>query len=652
MSTNRQQPNLHFTPGGQMEGFTSAGVQGFSDLNPAAIVRELIQNSLDAVREDGRTETIVRFELETMTLADVPAIDTYRKVFSRAIESQERVIGELPEQAKMVIDAIQNGLGQTDIQVLSVLDNGLGLDTKRMQGLLADGMSIKTSAGAGAIGNGHLTAIPASDLRYVLYGGVSECDGMMATGHAILASFADEEDAPKGKDGYYVLSPNGTFENPYDFVPKEHMASLIKEKLAWIKANFDSQTGTAVIIPAFNHFQEEQDLWKTIKNSAACNFFAAIADGDLKVVYTDESNDKYLDKTNIGKVFEGEVADQKRRRAKNFLSGERAADAYNTVTTGKCFTVDVGCGQATILLYETDRGRSRIDLCRNGMWISDRLPRLNIARFSARKPFHCVIKISSEDGDIHRLIRKSEGPLHNDLERAKSLPKDERQQLRAAFKKIADFLLEHTSELQQEEFEVPDFLSIDIDDGSAAGGRHRRRIGKFESMPPPRPKRSTTPRGENPGPRPPRPRPPSPYDPDDDSPSAFKRSGNPVSFQAVMVPTGARSFDVELLPEEELGADTDAERRFFLDENVDATCDDSSGEQFVALKNITLNDESIASRCFIRKDDVVLGVRLGQFKAGEKHLLSFDYNLPDGIDIQATDKAMLRAEIVRRRRQD
>ena len=205
--SNGNKPNLIFSPSSTMEGFTSAEVQAFTDLNPAAIVRELIQNSLDAGRDASREKTTVHFELEKVSLNSVPGIERYRE----AVESAERdqvkhfkdANAEFPDQAQAILDVINDCLDESQVEVLSILDNGVGLNKQRMTGLLSDGMSIKSGASSGAVGNGHLTAIPASNLRYVLYGGVS--DGKrIASGHAILATFK-QDNKKMGKDGYYAF---------------------------------------------------------------------------------------------------------------------------------------------------------------------------------------------------------------------------------------------------------------------------------------------------------------------------------------------------------------------------------------------------------------------------------------------------------------
>ena len=638
---NNKNPDLHFSPCGIREGFTSAGVQGFSELNPAAIVRELIQNSLDAVREDGRTQAIIRFELEKMKLDAVPAIDSYRVAVESAIRDQKKLFkGELPDQAVMVVDAIQDCLNAGSIEVLSVLDNGSGLNKARMAGLLADGLSVKSSDGTGAMGNGHLTAIPASNLRYILYGGVSD-EGRIASGHAILASFSNPQDKSVGKDGYYILAVNSSMEKPYDFICGDDIAPLIKKKLDRIE-NLPSKKGAAVIILGFNRFREaEIDLWDTIKKAVACSFFTAIADGHLEIVYTDGGSEKKLNKSNMSHIFADDLVTEK--RAKNFLSGNRAAEAYKTATEGKVYCVDVECGHVELIIREVPAGPSRIDLCRNGMWITNNLPRLQRGKFSNRKPFHCLIKMTAQDGEFHKLIRKSEGPLHNHIEAKKWLKEAELTKLNRAFSIISEFLLDNLEELQSEEFKS-NFLTVMSEKGVLSGGRRAGRLGKFEEVPPPRVRSPSIIGGEaggggvNSG-----------GSGGGITGNAFKRTGNSISFGAIPVPTGLRSYTFELLPQEDLKGDIEAEIRFVLDENIDETCDITNHEQFVKLKRVKLNNRQVPTGSLIKSKSAVLGVRLGHFKKGEKHILSFSYDLPDGVDVQVKDKVALRAEIVRRK---
>ena len=183
-------PYLYFGPDVSASGFTPAGVSAFSDLRPAAVVRELIQNSLDAALIEANEKCAkVRFRKFTCKTTEIPGIESYRKAFRQAIEAQT-LLGkrEMPTQARLVVERIQSALDKRTQAVLSVTDNGVGLNEYRMSALLSDGVSAKSGTAAGTYGNGHTVAIPVSNLRYILYGSVTEGDTTLASGHAVLAS--------------------------------------------------------------------------------------------------------------------------------------------------------------------------------------------------------------------------------------------------------------------------------------------------------------------------------------------------------------------------------------------------------------------------------------------------------------------------------
>ena len=641
---NGEKLDLHF-PAGTMEGFTASGIQRFSELNPACIVRELIQNSLDAARDANHDKATVHFELESRPITDVPAIDSYRRAVQSAIRDQtKRRKGKpLQDKVKKVVGAIERCLAEDRIEFISILDNGLGLNQRRMESLLSDGVNDKqTETSTGTVGNGHFSAIPASDLRYILYGGISGDGKRIAAGHAILASF-EQNDFRTGKDGYYVQGIGKSMDKLYDFPSGDDIEPLINEKLDWIEGN--SKNGAAVIIPGFNRFRySDADLWSIIQRAAACNFLVAITDGHLEITYKDHIEDieEKLNKSNIKNVFEGKLASQK--RSKDSLPGKWAAEGYQTIVEGEAKQVETGFGKVEVIVRKASAlSQSRIDLFRNGMWITHRVPNLKASKFNDWEPFHCLIKVSADDGPIHQLIRTSEGSLHNSIERSE-LSKDEWRQLCDAFEEISKFLKDNLEKLELKTFPVSDFLIVP----SAKGMERGHYANSFEEVPPR--KIRTLPDG-----------PKTSKDNDADvvrerkneggivngskTANAFK--GNSIHFEAVPVSTGLRSGIFELDPDEELSAGSGAAIWFVLDENIDETCD-SANEQRVKLKAVKLNGESVPDKNLLKGNDGdIEGVSLGRFKKGDK--LSFDYDLPNGVDVRATERVVLSAKMVSRR---
>ena len=81
---HKKTPNLLFG-WGHNTGFTAAGISAFDDLRPVAVVRELVQNSLDACRVTGVEKTKVIFRLARVNRNEIPGIESYEEAFYAAL---------------------------------------------------------------------------------------------------------------------------------------------------------------------------------------------------------------------------------------------------------------------------------------------------------------------------------------------------------------------------------------------------------------------------------------------------------------------------------------------------------------------------------------------------------------------------------------
>lgn len=631
---------------GEPAGFTSVGVASFQNLNPAAVVRELIQNSLDAAREAKRNVARVRFETREHPLSAIPGIRDYRVAFNEAVRAQRNLKkGGLSAQADLVVQAINRTLSARSCETLFVLDNGIGLNADRMNGLLGDGFSIKDDSGAGAFGNGHYVVVPASDLRYILYGGRSIDGSLICAGHAILASHQTRGEV-RGKDGYFV---RGFYADKlldrYIFATEEEVPGFLAERLQWIKRNWEPGAGTVVAVPSFNAFSiRGETLWDLIAKPAACNFFPAFANNELCVEIVEKGHVKRLDRSSISDTLES-VSGQK--RYKNFLSGSKAMSALETIQwdTQK-IVVQTEIGSVPIWIRELkDGGISRIDLCRSGMWISENIPKLRRQSFANLKPFHCVLQIDSSCGEIHGLIRKSEGPLHNHLEAHKRLSKPERIRLDNALKKVAEAIRKTVDKLSTERVPVEDVLNIK-DFGIGFGGRRSAREGQFAEM---REYRRKIHKEEE-----------ESEDGRQAGDSEGKGNGNggggvrlrpagrPIRFQAIAVPVRLRSCRVEIKPEEGFDA---AEVRFGIDESVDASCDILRGEALARLERVRVCWREIDPSMLTKNEagDCV-GILLGKCQAHSTWPIEFDFRLPEEIQLPDNCRVVLKTRLFRRSR--
>lgn len=644
-------PTLLFGPG-EPSGFTSVGVAGFQDLDPAAVVRELIQNSLDAARQAGRPVARVRFETCEHALSVIPGITQYRRSFSRAERAHSRASGgELPAQAALVVNAIDRRLNKKRCTSLFVIDNGVGLDETRMSALLGDGLSLKDGSSAGAFGNGHYVAIPVSDLRYILYGGVDLTGSMICSGHAILASHMTKGET-KGKDGYYACGfREGRLLDRFEFAKDDQVPRYIGEKLHWIRTAWKESSGSVIAIPAFNRFnmRDSKSLREVVWQAASCNFFSAFSRGELCVEMVEEGTLKTLDQHSIEVALDS-VADQ--RRSRRFLSGSRARSAYESIRwdTHK-HIVATESGEIPIWLRQVDdAGISRIDLCRAGMWISDDIPRLRRYQFADLRPFHCVLQLDAKSR-IHDLVRKAEGPLHNHLEARKWLSRSERGLLEDAFAEVAKEIRKCVSSISSERVAVSDVLSVESH-GFDFGGRRPSQRGHFAEMRAYRGRKREdgTTAEEGDGPSGGEERGESDRRKGRGTREGSRPSGRSLRFRAIAVPAerGRRSWHVEIQPEEEF---VGAEVRFALDESLDASCDDSPRDTFVILKNVRLGDRQLAPAELTKANTgKSVGVELGE-SGTAPWSVRFDFELPDEININSGSPVVLKTMLFEKAQQ-
>lgn len=81
--------SLQFGPG-DPSGFTGVTTAMFNDVSPARILREILQNSLDAAVEAGKKTAIVCFEISFLEHGDLPDLRGYEQAFRAAVEYHER----------------------------------------------------------------------------------------------------------------------------------------------------------------------------------------------------------------------------------------------------------------------------------------------------------------------------------------------------------------------------------------------------------------------------------------------------------------------------------------------------------------------------------------------------------------------------------
>ena len=638
---------LQFPPG-PPSGFTPTGLSGFGDLRPAVVVRELLQNSLDAANEANEQTARVHFRLYRAEVESVPGYEQYAAAFEIAVASQKEsgVEGNLPDHAQEIVDTIEERLTDRVCDVLSVVDNGVGLDQRSMTALLSDGTSAKPPDASGSYGNGHMVTVPASDLRYVLYGGVRSDGEKIGAGHAILASHpAKAGPHPYGADGFLVCGfGSGSNGERFDFARNSSIPNLIADQVDDITKRW--KHGAAVLIPWFNHFREDsRKLHEIVFKDAACNFFAAIEENRLEVVVDDRRENHVARVEKLTRDSLPEVLRQHQgERRSSFLRGKMARAAWDTIRSGEKSTVDTEIGAVTVCLrYPVSEGSPRVDLCRNGMWIVDDKHIPGFAnQFGDQQPFHAVMLIDSgTGGELHRLIRKAEAPLHDRLSTKLVRLKSDRKKLRDALGTVRQWLQERVPGAGSGEYRPDDVLTIESrgSDGAGSGTRQmsfrgtpvevgRRTAQRTLPGPSPIP---------NPDPVPPGPTPrPDPNPNPDPPPSPVERSLSPVRFSAVTVPSGQHSCSIRLQCERDT---EDAQLSLRVDENTDVTCDHLWQDDALTITVVRRIDGPVIW------EGTATAVPLGRLARGVDHDIEVTFE-PTGGSAFGLEQPVIRVEVV------
>lgn len=635
-----KEPKLLFALAPQDIGYPCNNLTSYRDLKPSTVVRELLQNSMDAATAAGRQKTIVQFRLFDYPLKNIPGIEQYKEKFNKTNPNEK---GH-QETAKQIIKRIQEQLGKESIQMLSVLDNGIGLNAKTMGALLSDGKSEKEeSSSAGSFGNGHYASIPTSDLRYLLYGGLHK-NKKICSGHAILASHEDDavsDKQPVGADGFFLIEQSNdcnkkfTTEDNTEAFPK-----LIDEELERIRTHWGN--GSAIIIAAFNFFDWlDKDPSGKLKNrlfqAAACNFLPAIEQERLEVQFVD-SNSSYqetLNKKNLDKVLDL-CKDQPRSGNIGGLPGERANEVLATLRHGEHEEVQMQIGTVKIYInFPQDDKGTRISLFRNGMWIVEK-QNMDVLRgaLADRKSFHACLLLDppdkagrSSDGtkSFYELVKYAEGPLHNSLRKMSLTNTQERKLFIDELKSIVAWFQNKIPEISAESHSPEGFLEVDPWGGGSNQGKDANSLSLSGEITPVL-KRTSAIRTldnsdetvdfeidddnhPNPKPEPPTPKPKQ------------KPSRKIFPIQAYLTQTHSQCR-IELKSQKQC---KNAILSVKIDENNNATCDMVWQENEVILKKICIDSQELPINETSKNGQ---GIPIGDIDSDKACIIEIEYECP------------------------
>lgn len=452
-------------------GFTSAAITQF-DGSAEPVVRELIQNSLDAADRAGRSAN-VRFEMFSEPVSRIPGWDAFVSAFRRAKKDRQRRSATPSHDEATIIQRLDDAIRERGVRVLLCADNGCGLPQDKMVSLLTTGNTDKGEGGAGSYGLGHHAAFGASDLRYVLYGSRSDVSGKLrsvASGHAILASHYADDSTLLAPDGYWRRADfDGEFWLDGSEFPTE-VPDLLAERLPV------HDTGTAVAIVGFNGFNRDPDERVTDRQIlivAASNFTDAIHRGRLSVeVQEDGVSSGAATPATLADLL-GYDKDRQRPRQAGQIAGAQAWQAWRTLREGASIRATPGASVTLRSLDPAKGEQTQVHVFRKGMWITSRAERLLKRDFADTYPFDAVIAL--DEGPLEALVRSAEGPEHRGLDMKRLAPED-RTELRRLLVEVADRLRDAAGRRDDQHEYLPEGFAI----------LHGHRVRKAEQVSRPR----------------------------------------------------------------------------------------------------------------------------------------------------------------------
>ena len=449
---------LLFQVANKPQGFASAAM-AHSDGSPDPVIRELLQNSLDAAQRGTPSADWqpleVRLEVRKCDIEQIPGIESYRAAYLAARSRHNN--RNAPPSVRETIRRIDAVLGGQQVEVLYCIDTGCGLNAERMRALLSEGMSDKPQSAAGSFGVGHLSAFAASDLRYVFYAGRARDDGELQTlcgGHAVLADHKADGHW-RSADGFWAEDGQvDLFDGTFPAI----LPSFVREDVKAMES-----TGVVVAVIGFNRFGDGRgaSVVSSMARVAATNFLIAIATGKMRVRIRDQvSGDQcVVDDSNLEEHLSPHADRQRSRRGAGggWLPGAQAYAAWETIASNR----RLPCGGGKVLWFRplpsVPSARTRVNLFRRGMWITNAAPRLRSGDFGAQRPFDAVLGL--EEGDLCELVRSAEPPEHRGLE-PRRLSDGDQDSLKQELRRIAEILKREAGDLVPEDRFRPDGFAL------------------------------------------------------------------------------------------------------------------------------------------------------------------------------------------------
>lgn len=276
---------------GEIKGFNDAGVSTFGANTIASVVRETIQNSLDAALDDSGNESVrVEFDIFPMDGSAIPDDERLTQALKGCMKScqNDRKASKFFENALLAIS--------DRVSVLRISDHGTtGLRGAKSGEMSTDwsrlvkesGSSSKDELSGGSFGIGKYAVYACSGMRCVFYSSLGDDGVLSSIGAARLVSFEDGEGRMTTGIGYY----SDTDRNVAMLEPLRFPGAFAREP---------GDTGTDLYV--INFLDPDDDALEKIRREVLENFLVSIWTGRLEVEVSGQEIDKHTLGSYIGEL--------------------------------------------------------------------------------------------------------------------------------------------------------------------------------------------------------------------------------------------------------------------------------------------------------------------------------------------------------------
>lgn len=270
-------------------GINDAGIETFTANMNRSLVREIIQNSLDAIVPESPGPVQVDFNLFSLKREQIPDVENLHSVIRKCRDSNKN-----EPDAVSFFDNADKLMQQPSIEVLRISDyNTIGLEgsdtcakgTSWSRLVKENGSSNKGQSSGGSFGIGKSAAFASSDLRTVFYSSL-DIQGLKSNfGVAKLVSYQDEMGGWTTGVGYYSEDEK--------FVAIPELAEFDKNYIR-------EDSGTDIYVLGMH---EQGNFKESFIKAVLLDFLVSLVKGKLSVnvqgdVINQESLPKYMARLN------------------------------------------------------------------------------------------------------------------------------------------------------------------------------------------------------------------------------------------------------------------------------------------------------------------------------------------------------------------